>query len=169
MNTMPGLEIREIRSADVEGFHACLDEVAREKAYLALEQAPPLAETRTFVEAAMRRGDVRVIAVEEGAVLGWCDISAHRYPSLKHVGQLGMGVRKKFRMQGIGRKLLDRALELAKDASLEKVELEVFSSNKAAIQLYLSSGFTKEGIRVRARKVGDTYDDIIQLGCFLNE
>ena len=80
-----------------------------------------------------------------------------------------MGVHKKFRQQGIGRKLLDRALGLAKDAGLEKVELEVFSSNKAAIQLYLSSGFKEEGVRLRARKVGDTYDDIIQMGYFFNE
>ncbi len=165
---MNPIEVREITGLDVVGFHACLDDVAREHAFLALEQAPPLAETRAFVEAAIARGDIRVIAEGGDVVVGWCDITRHRFPSMQHVGQLGMGVRKAFRRQGIGRRLLARALELAADASLEKVELDVFSSNTPAIQLYLSSGFREEGVRRRARKVGDAYEDIIQLGYFLN-
>lgn len=31
-----------------EGFHACLDEVAREKKYVAFQEAPPLEKTRAF-------------------------------------------------------------------------------------------------------------------------
>ena len=166
---MNRIEIREISQEDIKGFHACLDEVAREKAYLALERAPTLAETRVFVEAAIKRGDVRVIALDGDALVGWCDISPHQYPSMKHVGQLGMGVRKSYRGRGIGRQLLGRALEQARKTGIEKVELDVFSSNKAAIHLYHSSGFVKEGVRSCARKTGNTYEDIIQMGCFLNE
>lgn len=44
------LLISAIQTADVESFHACLDQVAREERYLALTRAPALKETHRFIE-----------------------------------------------------------------------------------------------------------------------
>jgi ribosomal protein S18 acetylase RimI-like enzyme len=52
------------------------------------------------------------------------------------VGRLGMGVRSECRRQGIGRRLLDACLSLARNTAIEKVELEVFSDNIVAVRLY---------------------------------
>ena len=71
-----------------------------------------------------------------------------------------MGVLLNYRGKGIGRRLLEACLSLACASGLEKVELEVFSDNKAAIRLYESLGFTPEGMKIRARKLEGKYQDI---------
>jgi putative acetyltransferase len=51
------------------------------------------------------------------------------------------------RRLGIGRALLDRAVEWAEDVGVEKLELHVFPHNEPAIRLYEQFGFEREGLR----------------------
>lgn len=78
-----------------------------------------------------------------------------------------MFLRKEWRGRGIGRKLLTACLSLAKEAGLEKVELEVFGDNRPAIGLYESSGFRHEGRKVRGRKWGGRYQDVVLMAIWL--
>lgn len=162
------IEIREIEQADIPGFRECLDSVARERRFLALLEAPPLEKVREFVRASMQRGDVRVVAVDDDQLVGWCDIRSYRFPGLDHVGEMGMGVLKEYRGKGIGLALLREALRLAQDRGLEKVELEVFASNYPAISLYEKEGFQVEGRKRKARKLDGEYDDMILMALFLS-
>jgi ribosomal protein S18 acetylase RimI-like enzyme len=72
-----------------------------------------------------------------------------------------MGVLKGYRGMGIGRGLLMAALDKARARGLERIELEVFASNQAAIALYKSAGFVIEGIKKRGRKLEGIYDDVV--------
>lgn len=47
----------------------------------------------------------------------------------------------------------------ARQAGMERIELDVFASNKAAIALYMKLGFVTEGVKCRARKLDGDYDD----------
>jgi ribosomal protein S18 acetylase RimI-like enzyme len=94
----------------------------------------------------------QVMAVVEDNVVGFCDILPNAATGFTHVGRLGMGVRSEWRRQGIGRRMLDACLSLARNAGIEKVELEVFSDNVAAVRLYDSFGFSEEGLKARGRK-----------------
>jgi RimJ/RimL family protein N-acetyltransferase len=161
--------IREILEEDIPGFRECLDSVARERRFLAQLEAPSLEKTGAFVLAAMESGDVRVVAVDGDQLVGWCDITPHRFPGLDHVGELGMGVLKAYRGRGIGSSLLREALRLSKVRALEKVELEVFASNQPAIKLYEMEGFHPEGLKRKARKLDGEYDDILLMGLFLEQ
>ena len=49
---------------------------------------------------------------------------------------------------------------------LERVELEVFASNRVARQLYEQYGFSVEGTLRRARKLDGEYDDVIIMALF---
>lgn len=53
----------------------------------------------------------------------------------------------KYRKKGIGRKLLQSAVENAQNRNCEFITLEVRESNKSAISLYESEGFDVAGIR----------------------
>ncbi len=78
-----------------------------------------------------------------------------------------MGVRAASRRQGIGRRPLDACLNRASNAGIEKIELEVFSDNLAAIRLYEFLGFTHEGLRVRGRKLDGKYQDLKLMALWL--
>jgi ribosomal protein S18 acetylase RimI-like enzyme len=88
------------------------------------------------------------------------DILPNAAKGFTHVGRLGMGVRAEWRRRGIGRQMLEACISLARDAHIEKVELEVFADNVAAIRLYESFGFVQEGIRIRGRKLEGRYQDV---------
>lgn len=100
-------------------------------------------------------------------MIGWCDVIPKSEEGMRHVGVLGMGIVGEHRSGGIGTRLLKKTLEEAAAFGLEKVELEVFASNEAAVRLYIRSGFSTEGKRVRARKLDGSYDDILLMGLFL--
>ncbi len=160
------VEIRTVTMADVPAYRETLDAVARERQYLRLLEAPPLERSLEFVRNALEKGHVNLVAVEVSHIVGWCDIT-FGINGEAHVGYLGMGVRRDFRGQGIGRRLMDTAVAQARTSGLEKIELQVYTSNAAAIALYKKAGFEEEGLRKRARVVDGVYYDILLLGLFL--
>lgn len=68
-----------------------------------------------------------------------------------------------WRRRGIGRALLEAAVEWARGAGVRKLELHVFPHNEAAIKLYESFGFEREGYRKQhyRRSTGDYVDAIL--------
>ena len=54
--------IRRIAAEHVEGFHRALDQVARERKYLAFLEAPAVGETREFVTNNIAKGYPQFVA-----------------------------------------------------------------------------------------------------------
>ena len=161
-------EIRKMTENDIPSYHRCLDVVARERRYLALQAAPPIEESRAWVLPHLQQNHPFWVAVTGPEVVGWCDITPHEREWFSHRSTLGMGVHPEFRRRGIGRRLLRAALAHARQIALERVELEVFASNHAARHLYEKAGFTVEGTLRRALKTNESYDDLIVMAKFLN-
>ncbi len=85
----------------------------------------------------------------------------------RHVGEVGLWVLKPYRRQGVGRRLMEWMLSWADQSGLEKVILNVFATNHAALALYANLGFVEEGRRARQFKVEDGYVDEILMAYFL--
>ena len=168
MKTMPqDIQILPIAEEHIEGFHSCLDLVARERLYLAQVQAPPLDSARAFVLSNIAHHVPQCVAVINGQVVGWCDICPLKHEGFKHCGELGMGVHPRYRGLGIGQQLVTCTIQRAKESGLERIELEVFASNVPAIKLYEKIGFVTEGIKKKARKIDGNYDDVIEMVLFV--
>jgi RimJ/RimL family protein N-acetyltransferase len=56
---------------------------------------------------------------------------------------------------------------LARNAGIEKVELEVFADNVGAVRLCESVGFVHEGLKVRGRKLDEKYQDVKLMALWL--
>ena len=65
------------------------------------------------------------------------------------------------RRQGVGRALLEAAVEWARGAGIRKLELHVFPWNEPAIQLYERFGFEREGYRKQHYRRGDETVDAV--------
>ncbi len=155
------MEIRDTIEADVESLTALIDGVSRERRYLGNTIGFPVEATRAFLASVRLAGGVHVVAVESGDVIGWCDITPHEFEGMRHVGRLGMGVRSDHRAKGVGHALLRTAIEKAFAGALERIELEVYASNLAAVRLYETFGFQAEGRKIAARKLDGVTDDIL--------
>ena len=78
------------------------------------------------------------------------------------MADLGLMVASGYRRMGIGRALLDAAVDWARGAGIRKLELHVFPHNTPAIALYESYGFVREGYRkAHYRRDRDTVDAIL--------
>lgn len=161
-----GIRIVPIEEKHVEGFHACLDIVAKEKKFLAMQEAPPLESTRAFVKNVLATGEVQFVALYDDAVVGWCDILKLKLASFSHTGSVGMGLLPEYRGKGIGKRLLATAIEAAFASGMERIELMVYASNESAIRLYRSLGFAEEGRMIRKGKIDGVYLDMIAMALF---
>jgi ribosomal protein S18 acetylase RimI-like enzyme len=153
------ITIRPGTAADIDGAHACLDIVARERRFLATLEAPALGLSRQFWLRMIAQDDTFLVALDRQQVIGWCDITRAAQPPYRHSGTLGMGLLPEHRGVGVGRKLLAAALDSARHAGFERVELSVFADNGPAIGLYRAIGFQLEGIRRRYRKLDGAFTD----------
>lgn len=86
----------------------------------------------------------------------------------KHRASLGISVCKKYWGKGIGRKLMEEALQKIKFLEYEQVELGVFQNNERAFHLYGTLGFQEWGRVKNAFKQKDgNYQDEVIMGLFL--
>lgn len=158
-----GVAIVESSAALAESFHACLDLVAKERRWLLMLEAPPLAEVQAFVARILERRDAQLFALDGSRVVGWCDIQSLRAEGMRHAGVVGMGLLPEYRGRGLGRRLLDGCVARAREQGLSRIQLGVWASNAAAVRLYERSGFEREGVRRRARYLDGEWDDLIEM------
>jgi RimJ/RimL family protein N-acetyltransferase len=163
-------EIRIVPATDahVEGYHRCVDVVARERRYLIFTSAPSIVQSRAFVSMLLDGGGVQFVAVDApGEVVGWCDLVRDTRDGFTHCWHLGMGLLPQVRGRGIGRRLAEAAIAAAAEHGAERIELEVFASNARAIVLYERLGFAREGVKRRARKLDGIIDDNVMMALLL--
>lgn len=161
------IDIVPIAEQHLAGFHAVLDEVARQRKYLALLEAPSLDTTREFVRRNMQQRAPHLVALDDEKVVGWCDIVPDIRDTCRHCGRLAMGVLPDYRGRGIGQRLLAAALAAAEERGLERIELHVLESNEIAINLYKRFGFEQDGLLRNARKLDGRYENKITMSLLL--
>lgn len=150
----------------IESFYVALGEVAREEIYIEMIEPPEYEDVLSFQTELIENNWPVFYAVNKDQVVGWIDISVASNPRMTHRGFLGMGVKKEYRGQGIGKSLLERALNHSKSIGLEKIELTVYTDNKSAVGLYKKYGFTEVGTNKHFRKIGDKYFDAYLMELF---
>lgn len=143
-----------------QSLYQALDTVAREKKYLAQIKAPPWEQSLAFYRNVLAQGFPHVVAVDaEHRVVGWCDVSPVFGHSRAHIGVLGIALLPEARGLGLGRQLLQAAIERSWARGLTRIELAVRADNLNAKALYERMGFEQEGIARRASLVDGIYRD----------
>jgi putative acetyltransferase len=78
----------------------------------------------------------------------------------RHCAEIGIMVHSDFQGKGIGKKLLNKVIDLADNwLMLVRLELSVYVDNEKAINLYKSLGFEIEGIKKYAAIRNGKYED----------
>lgn len=90
-------------------------------------------------------GFYNLVAELDNELVGQLGLQQFQNQRRRHVADIGMAVSEPYQGQGIGSALLRAALELADNwLSIHRLELQVFSSNEAAVTLYERFGFEVE-------------------------
>jgi ribosomal protein S18 acetylase RimI-like enzyme len=165
---MSAIKIQYASKELIPSYREALDCVAREKIYLEMIEAPPLESVMKFQTEHIARNGAIYYAVNGDKVVGWCDAFPFESLRFKHRASLGMGIIPEYRGQGIGTKLVHAVIDHCRKMGLEKIDLEVYTTNTAAVALYKKLGFVEEGLKRKNRKLEDgTYFDIHLMAKFL--
>ncbi len=158
---MIDFNIVPISEVHIDGFWSAVDSVSRERKYLAFLEGPPIHTTREFVLGNINGNWPHVVALSDGEVIGWCDVSSLDRPIFSHIGSLGMGVLAPYRGQGVGTALISTAIQKARLKGLTRIELTVREHNTSAIALYKKFGFVTEGTHKNAVCIDGQYENHI--------
>ncbi|MFN2583111.1 MAG: N-acetyltransferase family protein [Candidatus Dormibacteria bacterium] len=143
--------VRPTTSDDAAALVSVHDEVAAEGGLIA--SAPgerSILEEHLTLAALVTQGGVALTLVVEGEVSGQLLVNRRRDDEAS-VGDIAIVVHKSSRGVGLGRVLMETAIDWAHAVGLHKLGLSVFGDNGTAIGLYRSMGFVEEGsVRQRA-------------------
>jgi len=96
----------------------------------------------------------------QNVIVGQIGINTYNNARRKHVASIGMVVRKEYHRKGIGKKMLEAALDMTDNwLNIIRVELEVYTRNEGAIALYKKYGFKVEGRLEKYTFGNGKYDD----------
>ena len=165
--------IRTAEPRDAAAMLAYIRVVAAETEFFVLEPdefpATEELERQWIQEHLDHPGQIVLLAEASGSVIGNVSFESGPHRRIAHRGNLGISVFKEWRGKGIGTALLRTLLEWAKENPIiEKVGLEVSSTNEGAIRLYRKLGFMEAGRKPKEVKLGpEKYVDSVVMYQFV--
>lgn len=105
-----------------------------------------------------------LVAVSGEHVIGmWSVDTFPNRPRRRHAGLIGISVSEAWQGKGVGKVLMQAGIDLSDNwLNLTRLELEVYADNEAALRLYESFGFEREGVlRRHAFRDGRYVDSIV--------
>lgn len=114
-------------------------------------------------------GNVMIVAYHNHNLIGLLTFQRGIPAKVAHQGTIGMIVRNNWRSKGVGKELLANLILWAEQQSfIEKICLEVLSTNERAIGLYKHFGFIEEGRQNKQVKLSEgNYCDLVIMGKIL--
>jgi L-amino acid N-acyltransferase YncA len=106
----------------------------------------------------------RLVAVEDGKVLGWAALTAISDRCVfAGVAEVSVYVAESARGKGIGKQLLGELVNESEENNFWTLEARIFSENPASIKIHEANGFRVIGKRERIGQLNGTWRDTILL------
>ena len=120
-------------------------------------------EARMISEMNRATNSLCLVAEDDGRIVGQLMLQGGKRRNVRHAATLGITVGREHRGQGVGRRLMEYAIDWARAGGVvTRIELNVFVRNSNAIRLYESCGFVVEGRRRRSiHRDGEYMDDLV--------
>ena len=150
------VEIRDLRPTDWPEV-ASIYEAGIRGGNATFETAVPPWET--WDEAHRRQ---RVVAVEDGRVVGWAALSAFSNRACyAGVAESSVYIAPDAQGRGVGRALMDALIDAAEEAGVWTLQAGIFPENEASIALHERCGFRVVGTRERIGKLNGAWRDVV--------
>jgi RimJ/RimL family protein N-acetyltransferase len=95
----------------------------------------------------MEKGDVlNAVAEISGKIVANGEVTRRTYKDTRHHGQMGLTIIRKYRGQGIGRKIIETLVRESRRTGLRTLNVEFLAGNEAAKHAYEKAGFKQAGI-----------------------
>ena len=162
--------MRQLNAGDAEAMLVYLQKTAQETHFSDASSGGsglyPGERAKNSAEYERIKADLYAGALtQDGSVVGNVGIFpiGERF-KVRHRASLGIAVVQEYWNTGLGTVLINGAIDLARKAGYEQLELGVFSDNSSALHLYQKLGFQEVGRMPNAFKLPDgSYADEIMM------
>ncbi|GHO89230.1 GNAT family N-acetyltransferase [Dictyobacter formicarum] len=163
------LTLRPARPEDAEQLLVFVEQIAGESENITFgpgEFGMTVEEERAFLQqVATIPTSLYLVAEVAGEIAGTLTFSTGKRSRIRHAGEFGVSVLRKYWNLGIGRHLLTYLISWARQTRIiRKINLRVRVDNLAAIHLYEKAGFVQEGRISREFYLHDQFIDVYHMG-----
>ncbi len=158
--------IRRAVPEDAAGVAAMM---ADEAVFPGLLQLPYPRESswQERLKAGSNEGDLQLLAVAEGEVIGHAGVFGSPQMRRRHAGGIVMAVIGHAQNKGVGTALMNALTDYAdRWTTFSRLELNVYADNVPGIALYKKSGFEQEGVHKNYSLRAGRYHDVISMARF---
>lgn len=143
---MAELTVRPARESDAEAIAGIYNQGIEDRvATLETELRTP-EERREWLAARGPRHPV-IVAESGGVLVGWGSLNVfNARPAYRHVADFSVYVERAWRGKGVGHRLLERLIEVAREIGYHKMALSTFPTNTGGVRLYERLGFSRVGV-----------------------
>lgn len=165
--------VREGNGNDASRVIDYMEKVSCESSYLTFGEGEfntKVEEEASFIEACKKfKNSLFLIAEYQGDIIGCLTFSGGNRLRIRHYGEFGVTVLKKYWGKGVGKILIKYLIQWARDSHIiRKINLKVRADNVRAIRLYRRLGFVMEGNIPRFFYHKDRFYDIYIMGLKIN-
>ncbi len=161
-------KIRRLTSKDARNFHelriiGLTSDPHSFASDLASERKKKLSDVKTSLKNSFVLG-----AFQGKDLIGATSLNPYRFSTMAHKTKVGFTfVHEDYRRFGIGRQLMEALVIAANKIGYEQIALDVVTTNKPAVKLYKSLGFSTYGKEAKGLKFGNKYLDEFLMVKFL--
>ena len=103
-----------------------------------------------------------IVAEASGTVVGWASLNCFNpRAAYDHVADFSIYVERSWRGKGVGRRLLDQLIELARTIGYHKMVLAALEHNRPGAALYKSAGFERVGVYREQGQLDGRWVDVL--------
>ncbi len=103
-----------------------------------------------------------LVAYADGVVAGWASLNPFNpRAAYDHVADFSVYVERGWRGKGVGRELLARLIDRAREIGFHKMVLAAMAFNTAGIALYTRAGFSRVGVYREQGQLDDRWVDVV--------
>jgi len=162
--------IRRATLDDAEGLLVYLKTVTLERhpGLIYRETFPTLEQEHDWLRPRVEGDTGACWVIENGNdILGLAEVGGSKIPQAAHCATIGISMLASVRGQGLGQRLMGLIHDWARaHATIQRIQLEVFSTNPGAIRFYERLGYKHEGRRKEAFIQDDVKIDSILMAFF---
>jgi len=155
------IHIKKAQLSDAEALRIYYTSLLDENIPYIRDNLPPTLEReKDFINFLLESSGDLLLAVDNSDIVGMLQIERSSHYQEEHRMYIGLSVKKEYRGNGLGTRLLNKAKTWASDNSILSIELEVIETNPS-ISLYKKLGYKTAGRVSNGFKVKDKYYDVL--------
>ena len=153
---------RDIEKSDTESLWNMMNQLDYETKFMMYEpgeRSKNLSRLQENVNSAVDENNLFFAAVDGSEIIGYISAQMGNVKREQHSAYIVVGIREKYRNQGIGTEFFKKLHEWALEKRIVRLGLTVICTNEAALNLYKKSGFEIEGTKRKSMYIDGEYVD----------